>query len=319
VYRQLMEWLTGASPTPSEPLTPAEPRRAPRVFEPKVVVYYWDGSVPAAAHQLRDISLTGAYLYTSERWYPGTIVRLLLQERTPPIGGDSIGEPAAGTAPGAASTSVPARVVRHGSDGVAVEFLFRSSEDRQLLAELVASMNGRASPGPVTVAPKDQAPKDQAHRGQALVEFALIVPLLFLLIINTVNFGGFLFAWITIANAARAGADYWVLGSAAITTPTPATAAQVTTLVTNDIASLLGRSSLVVRVCKNNNSVVTCTGTGSLAPPADPEPSTYILTTVDVTVTYQPPIPLWNLAKLGISATLPPTTIHRRAVMRMLQ
>ena len=55
------------------------------------------------------------------------------------------------------------------------------------------------------------------------------------------------------------------------------------------------------------------------APPADPEPATYILTTVDVTYTFQPPIPLWNFAKLGISATLPPTTIHRRAVMRMLQ
>jgi Flp pilus assembly protein TadG len=269
-------------------------------------VYYWDGAVPTG-HQLRDVSSTGAYLYTSERWYPGTIIRLLLQERhPPPIGGDT----ALATAPAATSASIPARVVRHGSDGVAVEFLFRNAENRQLLEKLIASMDDPAS---------SLVPKNQARRGQALVEFALIVPLLFLLIINTVNFGGFLFAWITIANAARAGADYWVLGSAAITTPTPATAAQVTTLVTNDIASLLGRSSLVVRVCKNNNSVVTCTGTGSLAPPADPEPSTYILTTVDVTVTYQPPIPLWNLAKLGISATLPPTTIHRRAVMRMLQ
>jgi len=302
VYRQLKDWLTGA------PSIPPESRRASRVPEPKVVVYYWDGAVPVG-HQLRDVSRTGAYLYTSERWYPGTIIRLLLQERnTPPIGGDNSLPTASGLA--AASASIPARVVRHGADGVAVEFLFRNPEDRQLLEKLIADMDGPAS---------SFVPTNQARRGQALVELALVIPLLFLLIINAVNFGSFIFDWITIANAARSGAQYWVLGSAAVATPTPATAAQVTTLVTNDIASLLGRSSLVVRVCKNNNTVVTCTGTGSLAPPADPEPATYILATVDVTYTFQPPIPLWNFAKLGISATLPPTTIHRRTVMRMLQ
>lgn len=152
-----------------------------------------------------------------------------------------------------------------------------------------------------------------------MIEFAMMLPLLFLVIVNAVNFGGFLFDWITVANAARAGAQYWVLGSAAVATPTPATPGQVTTLVTNDVTSLPGRSSLIVRVCKNNNGTVTCTGTGSLAPPVDPEPSTFILTTVDVTYTYQPPIPLWNFGGLGMHATLPPTTIHRRAVMRMLQ
>ena len=32
-------------------------------------------------------------------------------------------------------------------------------------------------------------------RGQALIEFALIVPVLFVLLVNAVNFGGFLFAF----------------------------------------------------------------------------------------------------------------------------
>ncbi len=157
------------------------------------------------------------------------------------------------------------------------------------------------------------------NRGQALIEFILIFPLLFLLIINAINFGAFYFAWITVADAARAGAQYWVLGSAAISTPTPATGAQVTTLVTSDISSLLNRSSLTVRECKNNNGTVTCTGSGSSTPPADPEPLTYISTSVDVTYTYNPRIALWTFSGLGIYATLPPTTIHRRAVMRMMQ
>jgi len=54
----------------------------------------------------------------------------------------------------------------------------------------------------------------QASKGQALIEYILLLPLLFLLIVNLVNFGGFFFAWITVANAARAGADYAILGGA---------------------------------------------------------------------------------------------------------
>src|ERR1019366_5358801 len=89
--------------------------------------------------------------------------------------------------------------------------------------------------------------------GQSLVEFTLILPLIFLLILNAVNFGGFLFAWITIANGARAGAEYMSQGTASIGAPAAPTAAQVTTLVTNDISSLMNRSSLIVRVCTNNS------------------------------------------------------------------
>jgi Flp pilus assembly protein TadG len=155
--------------------------------------------------------------------------------------------------------------------------------------------------------------------GQALIEFILIFPMLFLLIVNAVNFGAFLFAWITVADAARAGASYWVLGSAAVGSPTPATAAQVTTLVTNDISSLLNHASLVVRACTNNNGTVACTGSGTGTPAADPEPATYVSASVDVTYTFQPPIGLFTFANLGIHATLPSTTIHRQATMRVLK
>ena len=88
---------------------------------------------------------------------------------------------------------------------------------------------------------------------------------------------------------------------------------------TSDISSLLNRASLGVRVCKNNNSVLTCSGPGAYSPPADPEPTKYILASVDVTYNYQPLVPLWDFGGLGIHATLPATTIHRQASMRMLQ
>jgi len=166
-------------------------------------------------------------------------------------------------------------------------------------------------------------PKGRAlgrSRGQALIEFMLIFPMLFLLIVNAINFGAFFFAWITVANAARAGASYWALGSAAVGSPTPATSAQITTLVTNDISSLLNRSSLIVRTCRNTNGTINCTGGGSSSlPMGDPESPTYVSASVDVTYTFQPPIKLFTFANLGIHLTLPSTTIHRQATMRVIQ
>ena len=141
-----------------------------------------------------------------------------------------------------------------------------------------------------------------------------MVPLVFLLAVNAVNFGGFLFAWITVANAARAGAEYMVMSSASPGAPTPATLAQITTLVTNDVSSLLNRSSLVVAIC--TNATTAANGCTTLF---DPEAPAYTLATVDVTYTYKPFIPLFSFPRLGISATLPSSTIHRKAVMRMLQ
>jgi len=159
---------------------------------------------------------------------------------------------------------------------------------------------------------------EKRQKGQALVEFALLLPLIILFIVNVVNFGGFFFAWITVANAARAGAQYAVMGGASVMGPTPPTSGQIAAIVTQDVSSLRNRGSLVVRVCSNNNGTitpVTCPGTI----PLDPEPATYVLTTIDVTYTYQPFIPFWNFSVLGIRATLPPTTIHRQAIMRMIQ
>ena len=167
-----------------------------------------------------------------------------------------------------------------------------------------------------------------SERGQSLIEFALLLPLIFLLIINVVNFGSYLYAAITVANAARAGAEYAMIGGAMASSPGSPTNAQVAALVTNDIVSLPNASSLQVRVCKSNNGVEVCTCmvgacTGMAGTPTDPENSgtvaLYVLAAVDASYTYQPLIPLWSFPGLGITATLPPTTIRRKGVMRMMQ
>ena len=276
-----------------------EPRRGPRSIDPEIVVYYWDGSAPEG-RRIHDISQSGAYICTPERWYLGTIVRLILQRNPKAMKQDGAAAPTA-------SICIPARVTRHGSDGVAVEFVFRNEEEEESLRTFLAAIPAQ---------PAGNAPSKRTSRrkGQALVEFALLVPLVFLLAVNALNFGGFLFAWITVANAARAGAEYMSMSSASPGAPAPATLAQITTLVTNDVSSLLNRSSLAVAIC--TNATTAANGCTTLF---DPEAPAYTLATVDVTYTYQPFIPLFSFPKLGISATLPATTIHRKAVVRMLQ
>jgi hypothetical protein len=168
------------------------------------------------------------------------------------------------------------------------------------------------------------------RQGQSLVEFALIIPLLFLLFVNVVNFGAFFFAWITVANAARAGAQYGVMGTAGVGAPLPPGAAEIYTLVQSDITSLRNRANLVVRSCQekivSGSPVVTCTTTGSGSftnPVADDSAegvsTWYVRSWVDVKCNYVPLIPLYRFPGLGIYLTLPPTTLHRQAVMRMIQ
>jgi len=275
-------------------------RRAPRLPGPPVVAYYWDGATPEG-RRLLDISQTGAYLCTDERWYVGTLVRLIVQKHR--CGQEEQGHAGQEESPDN-SVCIPCRVVRKGADGVGVEFLFPSVEERESVLRFIAALPPR--------------PLDK-RAGQSLVEFSLILPLMFLLVMNLVNFGGLFFAWISLSGAVRTGAQYMAMSTASIGKPTAPTAAQVQTAVTNDMSSLLNRSSLVVRVCTNDDGTVSCTGSGSQTPPADPEPSTFVLGSVDGTYTYVPYISQWNFSRLGIALTLPTTTIHQRAVARLMQ
>jgi hypothetical protein len=82
-----------------------ERRRSKREGPTPLLAYYWDGATPMP-HGIRDISQTGLYLVTDERWYPGTLVRITLQR-----------EGAADSDPDRAIT-VQGKVVRSGVDGV---------------------------------------------------------------------------------------------------------------------------------------------------------------------------------------------------------
>jgi hypothetical protein len=107
-----------------------------------VIAHYWDGGTPQARNVL-NISLSGLYLLTEERWYADTVLKLMLQF-SPESG-------AGRSQPGAVALCVLARVVRLGSDGIALAFLFNEmnkdprskmypecATDRQAMREFLA-------------------------------------------------------------------------------------------------------------------------------------------------------------------------------------
>jgi uncharacterized protein len=93
-----------------------DPRKAPRIPGTGVAAYYWNGSVPAP-HGVRDISSSGLYVVTEERWYPGTLVLMTLQRTDC---GEEVAE---------RSVSVHSRAVRWGPDGVGLQFVLSDGKE----------------------------------------------------------------------------------------------------------------------------------------------------------------------------------------------
>lgn len=85
-------------------------RKASRSKTPPLVAYFWDGGRPVA-HTVKDISPTGFYLSTEERWLLGTLVMITLQRtKTDSARSDC-------------SLIVMSKVVHHGEDGVGFSFI----------------------------------------------------------------------------------------------------------------------------------------------------------------------------------------------------
>jgi hypothetical protein len=105
-------------------------RKAVRRAAPDIEAYFFDGATPSR-HRIRDISLRGLYLLTHHRWYPGTLVDVVLQHESGAKDGSE------------RAVVVQSRAVRSGEDGVGFEFLPAKDvdprhglEERQDLAKL---------------------------------------------------------------------------------------------------------------------------------------------------------------------------------------
>jgi hypothetical protein len=92
-----------------------ERRRAKRSHSVSLVAYYWDGAAPVA-HVIRDISTSGLYLLTEQRWYPGTVIDMSLQKKG--VSGNEEDH----------AIRITARAIRFGKDGVGLAFVLPYSQ-----------------------------------------------------------------------------------------------------------------------------------------------------------------------------------------------
>lgn len=99
--------------------TQPERRRAERRTSPELAAYLWNGSLQQQAY-IKDISSTGLYLLTKERWAPGDTISLTLQRRGPLEGNFE------------RRVAVQARAVRWGEDGIALSFVLPAGMDLRL-------------------------------------------------------------------------------------------------------------------------------------------------------------------------------------------
>jgi hypothetical protein len=97
---------------------PPDPRKMLRQPVEGLVAHFFTGGAPQA-HEIRDVSPTGFYLVTAERWYPGTLIRMTLSK------------PDIGQSPADRSITIQARAVRWGNDGVGLEFVVEPGRSRR--------------------------------------------------------------------------------------------------------------------------------------------------------------------------------------------
>ena len=270
-------------------------RKGARLPGGGLAVFYWTGG-RSEAHPVREISLSGAVIETPDHYSPGTLIQFALGR---------MGGPAATGRQEA--FNIWARVVRQEQSALCVKFVFVDRNMRSSLRRLLE--------------PRSDGPSAPKRAGQSLIEFAVAFPLLFLLIVNVANFGGLLYAWITVSSAARTGAQYLIMGGATVGSPSPPTPSAVQAVVLSDLSTLPNRARAQICVCLRANSTVTCSGTGTGVPPVEAAEGgvTYAVGSVDVSYPYTPYIPLPSSGLLGFHLTVPPKTIHRQAAMRLLQ
>lgn len=85
-------------------------RRAARHSSLPLMAFYWDGGIPVP-HPVPDISRTGLFIKTADRWHPRTLLRVTLQKK-----GRDAAQPEQ-------TITLQCRVVRADADGVGMAYM----------------------------------------------------------------------------------------------------------------------------------------------------------------------------------------------------
>jgi hypothetical protein len=119
-----------------EKITRTDTKRAARQTAHGFVAHYWSGAA-ARRDDIKDISSTGLYLLTEERWLPGTVIALTLQMRSPL---EEISE---------RRITIRAKTVRWGEDGVGFSFVLPEDNEARPWKFLLESAAEQSEPNSV--------------------------------------------------------------------------------------------------------------------------------------------------------------------------
>lgn len=158
--------------------------------------------------------------------------------------------------------------------------------------------------------------------GVALLEAALTLPFLVVLMLNVANFGMYIYAWVTVNNAARALLQYRVYTGVVLGYPSAPSTTQMQTLITTEVSSLPNKTSIAWVVCApaKAGGITDCQGTGAaFAPDPDPSnPTQYAMYSAKVSYTFQSVFSPVTLP-LGYTVAGVAGSISRQVSMRSMQ
>lgn len=137
-----------------------ERRRSPRIDSKGLAAYYWTGAVPSPRH-VHQIGLHGAHIVAADRFYPGTLVQMVLEDRSASGNGEG-GHP---------HVCVQAEVLRSAADGFCVAFLFGEAADRKRFRLFFDQLRRRAAEEPKP-GQTNEAENQNEAKGRNETEFA---------------------------------------------------------------------------------------------------------------------------------------------------
>src|SRR5579872_7376528 len=121
--------------------------------------------------------------------------------------------------------------------------------------------------------------------GQALIEAALVLPLLFFLMLNAANLGLYIYAWITVNNAARTVAEYRAYNGVVVGLPPSPSLGQMQCLLYNEVSTLPNKGASAGCTWTNVKLAVcstACVGDALTIAPRSDDPGHYAMYSVEV-------------------------------------